>query len=131
MKDYAPIGMAFLMLLTMIIAAFTVEPFKNEGMEAFKNPNDVMNIVQIFVIMIVFTIFILLAARYKESIVKYTILFIFFLTALSVFSAFLYYIPYSFFISLAISIIMLYLLLTYPEWYIIDSFGNYYNYYFL
>ena len=123
MKDYAPIGMAFLMLLTMLIAAFTVEPFKSEGMQAFKNPNDVMNIVQIFVIMIVFTLFILLAAKYKESIVKYAILFIFFLTALSVFSAFLYFVPYSFFISLAISIIMIYLFIKYPEWYIIDSFG--------
>jgi len=123
MKDYAPIGMALLMILTMLIAAFTVEPFKKEGMQAFKNPNDVMNIVQVFLIMIVFTIFILIAAKYKEDVVRYVVLFIFFLAALSIFDAFLYSIPYSFFISLTISIAMLYLLIKYPEWYVIDSFG--------
>ncbi len=123
MKDYAAIGMAFLMAASMLIAAFVAEPFKKEGMQAFENPNDVMNVVQIFVIMLVFTAIILIIAKYKENAMKYLILFIFFMTAISIFNAFLYYIPYSFFLSLAISLIMLILLIKHPEWYVIDAFG--------
>jgi len=123
MKDYASIGMALLMALSMLIAAFIAEPFKKQGMQAFENPNDVMNVVQIFVIMLIFTIFILFIAKYKKDVMKYLILFIFFLTAISIFNAFLYFIPYSFFISLAISLIMLILFIKHPEWYVIDTFG--------
>ncbi len=123
MKDYAPIGMAFLMAASILIAAFMAEPFKREGMQAFKNPNDVMNVVQIFVIMLVFTIFILFVAKYKKDVMKYLILFIFFMTAISIFSAFLYFIPYSFFLSIVVSLAMLILFVRYPEWYVIDAFG--------
>lgn len=123
MKNYSAIGMALLMIASMFVASFIAEPFKEEGLQAFRNPNDILNIVQIFVVIIIFTIFILIIAKYKEEIVKYIILFVFFITALSIFQAFFYFIPYSFFISLFISSIMLFLLIKHPEWYVIDTFG--------
>lgn len=122
-KLNASIGMAFLMIASMLVASFVAKPFKEQGLQAFENPNSILNIVQIFIIIIIFTIFILILAKYKENLVRYIILFIFFITALSIFQAFFYFLPYPFFVSLAISFIMLILLIKHPEWYVIDFFG--------
>jgi len=122
-KLNANIGMAFLMVVSMLVASFVAKPFKEQGLQAFENPNNILNILQIFVIIIVFTIFILILAKYKENLVRYIILFIFFITALSIFQAFFYFIPYSFLASIIISSIMLILLIKHPEWYVIDFFG--------
>ena len=123
-KIVAPLGMAFLFILTQLIAAFVVKPFKEAGMQAFENPSDPMNIIQIFVVLLIFTLFILLMAKYKERMVKYIILFFFFMASLSIFQAFFYFLPtFSFIIAMVISLTMLFLLLKHPEWYVVDFFG--------
>jgi len=123
MKDYAPLGMAFLMISSILVAAYVVNSFKENGLQAFENPNDITNIIQIFSAIIIFTIIILLVAKYGEWAIKYIVLSVFFLASISIFDAFFYFTSYSFIIALAISTIMIILLFKHPEWYIIDLFG--------
>lgn len=122
-KFIAPFGMAFLFIVSQLIAAFVSIPFKKAGIKAFENPNDPMNVVQIIIYFIVFTAIILIISKYKENLIKYVILLAFFLASISIFQAFFYFIPFSFFIALLLSIIMVVLLIKYPEWYVIDFFG--------
>lgn len=124
-KFIAPMGMAFLFVISQLIAVFVAKPFKEAGFEAFENPSDPMNIIQLFAVLLVFTLFILIMAKYKEEMVKYVILFFFFMASLSIFQAFFYFISasFSFFLALIISIAMLILFIKYPEWYVIDFFG--------
>jgi len=121
----APFGMAILFILTQIVAVMVVKPFKDAGMEAFENPSDPMNIVQIIVVILVFTFLILLIAKYREEMVRYIILFFFFMASISIFQAFFYFLvpSLSLILSIAISIVMLFLLIKYPEWYVVDFFG--------
>lgn len=117
--------MSFLFIISQLIAVSIAQPFKKAGFEAFENPENPMNIVQIFAVIIVFTLLILVIAKYKEEMVKYIILFSFFLASLSIFQAFFYFIESSFSLlfSLIVSITMLLLLIKHPEWYVIDFFG--------
>lgn len=124
MEKIAPIGMAFLFIMSQLIAVLVAIPFKKAGMQAFPEPDNPMNIVQIFLVLIIFTIIILIIAKYRENMVRYIILFAFFFASLSIFQAFFYFLEdISFFIALAISIVMLILFIKYPEWYVIDTFG--------
>ena len=120
-----PAGMAMLFIVSQIIAVVVAPSFKDAGMEAFDNPEDPMNIVQIFAILLVFTIFILIIAKYREKMVKYIILFFFFLASISIFQGFFYFIipSLSAILAIATSIIMIALLIYHPEWYVIDAFS--------
>lgn len=124
-KFIAPAGMSLLFITSQLIAVSIAQPFKKAGFSAFENPENPMNIVQIFAVIMVFTLFILIIAKYKEEIVKYIILFSFFLASLSIFQAFFYFIEasLSLLFSLIVSITMLVLLIKHPEWYVIDFFG--------
>ncbi len=123
-KFIAPAGMALLFIVAQAIAAFVAVPFKEAGY-GIENPEDPMNIVYIFVVLIVFTIFILIVSKYKENLVKYIVIFFFFIASIEIFTAFFHFIneSLSFFLAIIISITMLILLIRYPEWYIIDLFG--------
>ncbi len=124
-KILAPLGMAILFILTQIVAVSVVKPFKDAGMEAFENPSDPMNIVEIIAILLIFTLFLLLIAKYKEEMVRYIVLFFFFMASISIFQAFFYFLPplFSSLLSLIISTTMLFLMIKYPEWYVVDFFG--------
>jgi len=124
-KFLPPLGMALLFIVSQLIAVSVAPSFKNAGMEAFENPKDPMNIVQIFIVLLFFTIFILLMAKYKERMVKYIILFFFFTASISIFQAFFFLIipSISTIIALIVAIIMIILLIYHPEWYVIDTFS--------
>jgi len=101
--------------------------FKNAGMEAFENPDNPMNIAYIFVIMLVFTITILVIAKFwKKQLIQIIIL-----GAIGYTS---FYVLYPFFdlivpmlLSLVLSIVcaavLVLILVKYPEWYVIDICG--------
>lgn len=120
---YPHAGIAAIMILSILFGAYVAPFFKENNLETFQNPNDVMNIVQIFVIIIIFTAFILIVAKYKENAIKYVILITIFFTALTIFQSIFISFPYSFFIALAISSAFLLLFYKYPEWYVIDAFS--------
>ena len=128
MKDREAMPIAFMGLLffaAQLIALLATHPFYEAGVKAFENPNDPMNIVQVILIVIVFTAFILLIARYRKDFVKYIILFVFFMSIYYVFQAFfILFVPYaSFPLSVAVAILSIILLMKYPEWYVVDALG--------
>jgi len=125
-KDMVPIAfMGLLFFIAQIMALVATNPFHDAGVRAFKNPNDPMNIVQVVSIVVVFTAFILLIARYSKDFVRYVILFVFFMSIYYIFQAFfLLFIPYaSFPLSVAIAVFSIILLIKYPEWYVVDALG--------
>jgi len=101
--------------------------FKDAGMEAFENPDNPMNIAYILVIMLVFTITILVIAKFwKKQLIQIIIL-----GAIGYTS---FYVLYPFFdlivpmlLSLVLSIVfaavLVLILVKYPEWYVIDICG--------
>ncbi len=120
---YPHAGIAAIMIISILFGAYLAPFFKENELQAFNNPDDIMNIVQVFVIIIIFTAFILLIARYRENTLKYIILATIFFTSITIFQALFITLPYSFFISVVISALFFILLYKYPEWYVIDIFS--------
>jgi len=101
--------------------------FFEEGMQVFEDQNDPFNIAYILVIMLVFTLVILLIAKYwKKQIIQ-----ILMVGAIGYTMAFVFYPLYAQFlttiIAAALSVIsaglLVFILLYYPEWYVIDITG--------
>ncbi|MEA2054273.1 MAG: presenilin family intramembrane aspartyl protease PSH [Candidatus Thermoplasmatota archaeon] len=125
-KDMIPIiAMGLLFLVIQFLALAATEPFHAVGAKAFENPDDPANVLQVILIVIVFTAFILLIARYKKKFVKYIILFVFFMSIYYIFQAFfLVIVPsISFSVSFILAILAIILLMKYPEWYVVDILG--------
>ncbi|HDH81755.1 MAG TPA: hypothetical protein ENF91_01535 [Thermoplasmatales archaeon] len=125
-KEVMPVlFMGLLFLAAQLIALAATNPFHEAGVKAFENPNDPTNVLQIILVVIVFTAFILLIARYRKNFVKYIILFVFFMSIYYILQAFfLIAIPsVSFPLSLAVAVLAIILLMKYPEWYVVDAMG--------
>lgn len=125
-REVVPIViMGALFFIAQIMSLAAINPFHDVGVKAFENPDDPANIVQIILIVIVFTAFILLVARYRKDFVKYVILFVFFMSIYYIFQAFfLIAVPsISFPLALAVAILSIILLMKYPEWYVVDALG--------
>ncbi len=135
--------MGFLFVLVHGLALLVTAPFEEAGMQpAFENPDDPMNIVFIFVILLSFTVVILLIARFwKKKFIQvlilgaigYTAAYLFYPLLTLVIPEFAAYITISKNLVLAISvsvilaivlaIILVYILYKFPEWYVIDFAG--------
>ena len=109
--------------LSMLIT----KPFEDTGLNAFDNPNDPMNLLVFFAIMLVVTVTILLIAKFwKKQFIKVIIL-----GSISYTSFFVFYILLSFvvianlalLVSVIVAAILIVALVKYPEWYIIDLIG--------
>ena len=133
-KDIIPvILMMFLFLIIYGLVLALTNPFVEEGgiSSAFEDINDPLNIVYILLIMLVFTVFILLIAKYwKEKLIQfiiigavgYTSFFAFFLPLFTVSFSFLAYEILIFF-SFICAVVLVVALYKFPEWYIIDITG--------
>jgi presenilin-like A22 family membrane protease len=136
--------MGFLFVLIYILALLITAPFEAAGVQpAFENPDNPMNIVLIFVIMLVFTVIILLIAKYwKKKFIQaiilaaigYTAAYVFYplLTLIIPESLSIYFlltdevilvISASAIIAIILAVLLVALLFKYPEWYIIDICG--------
>jgi len=117
--------MAILFVLPQILSLAAVNPFEDAGIQAFEDPDDPANILQVVAVIIVFTLIILLAARYTEHIVKYILLVFFFLSIFYILQAFfLIAIPQlSELLALTVAVGAIALLIVHPEWYVIDATG--------
>lgn len=127
-KDIFP---AFIMGVLFVfiqgLALLVVSPFEAAGMEAFKNPDDPMNLIYIFLILLVVTGVILLIARFwKKQLIQ-----VFILLAIGYTAAYVFY-PlfglvvtelFSVFLSMVTAVILVVMLFKYPEWYVIDICG--------
>jgi len=120
-------GLFFVIIIGLALLFTYIFNKANINMEAFENPNDPLNIVYILVIMFVFTIAILVIAKYwKAKVIKFLIL-----GAIGYTTFFLIYpllgliIPevLSLVLSIILSIALVWILVKYPEWYVIDLCG--------
>lgn len=112
-------------------ALFLLQPFETAGVEpAFENPENPTNIVYIFVIMLTFTALILIIAKFwKKKVIHFIILFAIGYTMFYAFFLPFYslVLPFMFTgllgLSFLSSLIVVFLLYKFPEWYIIDLTG--------
>lgn len=128
----AIVVMGGLFALIQGLSLLLISPFVNAGLQpTFEDENNLFNIIYIVVIMLVFTVLILLIAKFwKKNIIQivilgaigYTAVYAFFLP---LFSIFLPNITPIISISLAViaGFILVFTLFKYPEWYIIDIGG--------
>ena len=128
MRDIFPgFLMGGLFVLVHSLALLVVGPFEAADMAAFENPNDPMNIVFFFSIMLLITAAILLIAKFwKKQLIKGIILGSTGFTAFYVFYPLLSFVVpagWSFFLSITAAAILVITLLKYPEWYVIDACG--------
>jgi presenilin-like A22 family membrane protease len=125
--------MGLFFLLVYSLSIILVQPFISSDViePAFKNPDDPFNILYIFLIMLIFTIIILLIARFwKKQLIQfiilgaigYTAFYAFFLPIFTI-TFFQTEFIFQLIISLLCSIILVAVLFRFPEWYIIDITG--------
>jgi len=123
----AVIIMAFLFILIHSLALLITGTFLEADMQAFEDPDNPINIAYIFVIMIIFTVFILLIAKFwKKQLIQaiilgaigYTAAYVFFPLFNSIIST-----SISIIFSLVFAAILIIMLIKYPEWYVIDFCG--------
>jgi len=128
MKDIFPgFLMVGLFVLIHSLALLVVRPFEAADMVAFENPNDPMNLVFFFLIMLLFTGAILLIAKFwKKQLIQGVVLWATGFTAFYVFYPLLSFaVPevWSLFLSASAAAVLVMTLLKYPEWYVIDVCG--------
>ena len=127
-RDILPVVlMGGLFVLIHLLALGITGTFQEAGMEAFEDPDDPMNIAFIIVIMLVFTLVILLIAKFwKKQLIQAIIL-----GAIGYTSAYVFYplfeiifLPLvSVILSALLAILLVIVLYKYPEWYVIDLCG--------
>lgn len=135
--------MGCLFVIVHGLALLVTAPFKSAGVQpAFDNPDDPMNIIFIFVILLVFTLAILLIAKFwKKKFIQvlilgaigYTAAYLFYplLTLIipevaayiSITENLVFIISASTVVAIALAIILVYILYKFPEWYVIDIAG--------
>ena len=125
MRDIFPVFlMSGLFILIHSLALFTVAPFEAADIGAFENPNDPMNLVYFFLIMLLFTVAILLIAKFwKKQLIRGIILGTTGFTAFYVLYPLLSFVApevWSLFLSITAAAILVITLVKYPEWYVID-----------
>jgi presenilin-like A22 family membrane protease len=120
--------MAGLILIVQIIALFLSTPMEASGMQAFEDPNAVSNSIYYIVMILIFTLFVLIAIR--KNIKKVISLFIYLAvisTLFYVFFALFTLVPFLSGLEALASILLstgvTLLLYKYPEWYIVDLVG--------
>lgn len=127
-SDILPVVlMGFLFIVIPGLALLIAGPFEAAGIKAFENPDDPMNLVYIFIILLVVTALILLIAKFwKKQLIQVIILFAIGYTSVYVFYP-LFAIVVSDFISvilsIAVAVVLVLTLFKYPEWYVIDVCG--------
>ncbi|MFO8077576.1 MAG: presenilin family intramembrane aspartyl protease PSH [Thermoplasmatota archaeon] len=135
-KDFMQLAPVVIMGLFFVLiyglALLILHPFETAGIQpAFENPDDPVNIIYIFVIMLVFTGVVLLIAKFwKKQLIQfiilgaigYTAFYAFFLPAISLLlpnvNAWIVL-----GISIAAAVFLVFMLYKYPEWYVIDLCG--------
>lgn len=109
------------------LALLVIGPFEAKEMYAFKNPDDPMNLMYIFVILLVVTGIILLIAKFwKKRFIQIIIL-----GAIGYTAAYVFFPLFALFIvewlsivfSLFTAVLLVIILFKFPEWYIIDICG--------
>ncbi|MEA2074793.1 MAG: presenilin family intramembrane aspartyl protease PSH, partial [Euryarchaeota archaeon] len=115
------IGMGCFILITQIIAILLAAPFDVAGMTAFENPDDPLNPLIFFFIIIVFTALILVLFKFGGQKLVYFVM-------LAAVAITIYYVMYALlrpnvYLPVVSTLALAILLYKYPEWYILDATG--------
>ncbi|MEM1514271.1 MAG: presenilin family intramembrane aspartyl protease PSH [Candidatus Thermoplasmatota archaeon] len=125
MKRYtAHILIIITFIMAQLISCVVADSFHKEGY-AIKNPENPANIFIIISSILIFTFIVLLISKYREKFLRYIFFFFFFIASISIFNAFFHFInrEYSFIFAIIFSIFMIFMLIRYRRWYIINIFG--------
>jgi len=119
--------MGGLFIVIHLLSLLITQPFEATGMDVFDNPNDPVNLLIFFAIMLIVTLTILLIAKFwKKQLIQVIILGSIAYTTFFVFYTLLFFVvPEIFSLSLSITAaaILIVALIKHPEWYIIDLCG--------
>jgi presenilin-like A22 family membrane protease len=119
--------MGGLFIVIHLLSILITQPFEDTGMDVFDNPNDPVNLLIFFVIMLIVTVTILLIAKFwKKQLIQIIILGSIAYTAFFVFYTLLFFIVpeiVSLTFSITLSAALIIALVKHPEWYIIDLCG--------
>jgi len=120
--------MGCLFVVIHLLSMLIMKPFEEGNMGAFENPNDPTNLIVFFVIMLAVTVTILLIAKFwKKQFIQVIILGSIAYTSFFVFYPLLsFVVPYatlSLILSIIAAAILVFALIKYPEWYIINLCG--------
>jgi len=141
--EYAPVvAMAVLLVASQAVAIALSPLFQSSGFQAFPNPSDVTNTAIYIILILVFTAVILGLVRYRrQNLAKYVIMASIFVTLAFVMLLPLYYGLYygtgqnqdpnfqnvladvATLLSFAVAAVLVYLLVKFPEWYVVDTIG--------
>jgi presenilin-like A22 family membrane protease len=119
--------MGGLFVLVDLIAFWITGPFEAAGQVAFENPGDWSNLIFFFVVLIVFTAFILVIAKYGKTRIIQAI----FLGSTGLLGVYVFYPLFGYIfpwqvslgLSVAIMAVIVGLLFKFPEWYVVDASG--------
>lgn len=120
--------MGGLILIVQILALFLSTPMKVNGMQTFEDPTQVSNSIYYIIMILVFTLFVLVALKKNMKwVISSFIYFAIVSTLYYILFALLTFIPFlsgfEAIISVVLSIGITALLYKYPEWYIVDIVG--------
>jgi len=120
--------MGSLFVVIHLLSMLITKPFEATGLDVFDNPNDPVNVIVFFVIMIAVTVTILLIAKFwKKQFIQVIILGSIAYTSFFVFYTLLLSLAVtdtaSLFLSIIAAAILVVALIKYPEWYIINFCG--------
>lgn len=119
--------MGGLFVVIHLLSILITQPFEATGLDVFENPNDPTNLIVFFGTMLVVTITILLIAKYwKKQFIQVIILGSIAYTSLFVFYPLLSYVldsTLTIIISIIAAAILVFALVKYPEWYVLDITG--------
>src|SRR5256884_4510849 len=142
-REYAPVAAMAVLLVASQAVAIALSPlFQSSGFQAFPNPSDVTNTAIYIILILVFTAVILGLVRYRrQNLAKYVIMASVFVTLAFVLLLPLYYGLYygtgenqdpnfqnflanaATLLSFAAAAVLVYLLVKFPEWSVVDSIG--------
>ena len=119
--------MGGLFIVIHLLSILITQPFEDTGMDVFDNPNDPVNLLIFFAILLVVTVTILLIAKFwKKQLIQVIILGSIAYTAFFVFYTLLFFVvPETLALSLSIlfATVLIVALIKHPEWYILDLCG--------
>ncbi len=112
--------MGCFILITQLLAVLLAAPMEAAGMQAFENPESLLNPLYFFGFIILFTAFILIVLKYGgEKLVYFVMLAA---VAMTIYYVMIVLLPYRF-LPEVVTIALALLLFTYPEWFVLDVTG--------
>ncbi|HID25154.1 MAG TPA: hypothetical protein EYP23_01635 [Thermoplasmata archaeon] len=128
LREVIPVvAMASIFILVYTCSLLTVEPFETTGVQAFENPDDPVNILYFLLILLSLTLLILVIAKFWKK----QVIYLFIIAAIAVTIIWITY-PllsliidelFAFILTLFLAVTIIFLLVYYPEWYVIDTCG--------